>query len=69
MQPSAQTAALLEQGEEESLRLARQRVNEQVAQYLASVQLPAAAPDLHLRRAAGGQRSDPQSRAAGGPRD
>jgi len=36
----AETIALLERGEEESLQLARQRVNEQVAQYLASVQLP-----------------------------
>jgi glutamate-ammonia-ligase adenylyltransferase len=39
----AETIALLERGEEESLQLARQRVNEQVAQYLASVQLPAEA--------------------------
>jgi len=39
----AETIALLERGDEESLELARQRVNEQVAQYLASVHLPAEA--------------------------
>jgi len=36
----AETIVLLERGDEESQQLARQRVNEQVAQYLASVQLP-----------------------------
>jgi glutamate-ammonia-ligase adenylyltransferase len=39
----AETIALLERGDEESLQLARQRVNEQVAQYLASAHLPAEA--------------------------
>jgi glutamate-ammonia-ligase adenylyltransferase len=36
----AETIALLERGDEQSLQLARQRVNEQVAQYLATVNLP-----------------------------
>ena len=39
----AETILLLERGDEESQQLARQRVNEQVAQYLASVELPAEA--------------------------
>ncbi|UCF96742.1 MAG: glutamate-ammonia-ligase adenylyltransferase [Spirochaetaceae bacterium] len=39
----SETILLLERGDQESLQLARQRVNEQVAEYLSSVDLPAEA--------------------------
>ncbi len=57
----AETIALLERGDEESLQQARQRVNEQVAQYLASAHLPTEAVLLPVQIEVGSAARDPSS--------
>ena len=57
----SETITLLETGDEESLQLARQQVNEQVAQYLASVHLPAEAVLLPVQIEVGSGAQDSSS--------